>query len=121
LQSSISLKSCGIAIAEVFPSSCGIVIADPKKKVARAHLWRPHSHHSHTTNSRKIFEQREFSSKFCLYCKSRKPCVNYAPQSESPFSPKSKRRIFETTLVDSGASNLQRYVLIHTGYFPVEN
>jgi hypothetical protein len=26
------LKSCGIAIAEVLPSSCGVVIAD-------AHLW----------------------------------------------------------------------------------
>jgi hypothetical protein len=31
------LKSCGIVIAEVLPSSCGIAIAD-SKKVARAHL-----------------------------------------------------------------------------------
>ncbi len=31
------LKSCGIAIAEVLPSSCGTAIAD-SKKVARAHL-----------------------------------------------------------------------------------
>ncbi len=31
LRSNISLKSCGIAIAEVFPSSCGIAIADSKK------------------------------------------------------------------------------------------
>jgi hypothetical protein len=28
LRSNIALKSCGIAIAEVFPSSCGIAIAD---------------------------------------------------------------------------------------------
>jgi hypothetical protein len=28
LRSNISLKSCGIAIAEVLPSSCGIAIAD---------------------------------------------------------------------------------------------
>jgi hypothetical protein len=32
LWSNISLKSCGIAIAEVLPSSCGIAIADSKKK-----------------------------------------------------------------------------------------
>ncbi len=38
LRRNIALKSCGIAIAEVFPSSCGIAIADSKKKVARAHL-----------------------------------------------------------------------------------
>ncbi len=31
------LKSCGIAIAEVLPLSCGIAVAD-SKKVARAHL-----------------------------------------------------------------------------------
>jgi hypothetical protein len=31
LQSNISLKSCGIAIAEVLPSSWGIAIADLKK------------------------------------------------------------------------------------------
>jgi hypothetical protein len=34
LRSNISLKSCGIAIAEVFPSSCGIAIADSKKSYA---------------------------------------------------------------------------------------
>jgi hypothetical protein len=34
LQSNIALKSCGIAIAEVFPSSCGIAIADSKKSCA---------------------------------------------------------------------------------------
>jgi hypothetical protein len=28
LRSNISLKSCGIAIAEALPSSCGIAIAD---------------------------------------------------------------------------------------------
>jgi hypothetical protein len=28
-----SFKSCGIAIAEVLPSSCGIAIADSKKKL----------------------------------------------------------------------------------------
>jgi hypothetical protein len=33
LRSNIALKSCGIAIAEVFPSSCGIAIADSKKKL----------------------------------------------------------------------------------------
>ncbi len=38
LRSNMSLKSCGIAIAEELPSSCGIAIAD-SKKVARAHLW----------------------------------------------------------------------------------
>jgi hypothetical protein len=38
LQSNISLKSCGIAITEVLPSSCRIAIAD-SKKVVRAHLW----------------------------------------------------------------------------------
>jgi hypothetical protein len=32
-------KSCGIAVAEVLPSSCGIAIANSKKKVVRAHLW----------------------------------------------------------------------------------
>jgi hypothetical protein len=31
LRSNIFLKSCGIAIAEVFPSSCGFAIADSKK------------------------------------------------------------------------------------------
>jgi hypothetical protein len=31
LRSNISLKNCGIAIAEVLPSSCGIAIADTKK------------------------------------------------------------------------------------------
>jgi hypothetical protein len=36
IPSNISLKSCGIAIAKVIPSSCGIAI--DKKKVARAHL-----------------------------------------------------------------------------------
>jgi hypothetical protein len=34
LQSNMSLKSCGIAIAEELPSSCGIVIADSKKSCA---------------------------------------------------------------------------------------
>jgi hypothetical protein len=34
------LKSCGIAIAEVLPSSCGIAIAE-SKKVAHAHLYSP--------------------------------------------------------------------------------
>jgi hypothetical protein len=34
LRSNIALKSCGIAIAEVFPSSCGIAIADSKKSCA---------------------------------------------------------------------------------------
>jgi hypothetical protein len=34
LRSNISLKNCGIAIAEVLPSSCGIVIADSKKGCA---------------------------------------------------------------------------------------
>jgi hypothetical protein len=37
LGTNISLKSCGIAIAEVFPSSCGIAIAD-LKKIAHANL-----------------------------------------------------------------------------------
>jgi hypothetical protein len=37
LRSNIALKSCGIAIAEVLPSSCGIAIADSKK------LRMPHS------------------------------------------------------------------------------
>jgi hypothetical protein len=36
LRSNISFKSCGIAIAEVLPSSCRIAIED-SKKVARAH------------------------------------------------------------------------------------
>jgi hypothetical protein len=31
LRSNMSLKSCGIAIAEELPSSCGIAIADSKK------------------------------------------------------------------------------------------
>ncbi len=34
LRSNISLKSCGIAIVEVLPSSCGIAIADSKKSCA---------------------------------------------------------------------------------------
>jgi hypothetical protein len=34
LRRSISLKSCGIAIAEVLPSSCGIAISDSKKSCA---------------------------------------------------------------------------------------
>jgi hypothetical protein len=38
LRSNISLKSCGIAIAEVLPSRCGVGIA-VKNKVACAHLW----------------------------------------------------------------------------------
>jgi hypothetical protein len=36
LRSNIALKSCGIAIEEVFPSSCEIAISD-SKKAARAH------------------------------------------------------------------------------------
>ncbi len=36
-------KSCGIAIAEVLPSSCGIAIADSKKG-AHAHLCWPDHH-----------------------------------------------------------------------------
>jgi hypothetical protein len=39
LRSNISLKSCGIAIAEALPSSCGIAIADSKKSCL-AHLCR---------------------------------------------------------------------------------
>jgi hypothetical protein len=38
LRSNLFFKSCGIAIAEVVPSSCGIAIAE-LKKVALAHLW----------------------------------------------------------------------------------
>jgi hypothetical protein len=34
LRSNMSLKSCGIAIAEELPSSCGIAIADSKKSCA---------------------------------------------------------------------------------------
>jgi hypothetical protein len=34
LRINISLKSCGIAIAEVLPSSCGIALADSKKSCA---------------------------------------------------------------------------------------
>jgi hypothetical protein len=37
LWSNISLKSCGIVITDVLPSSCRIATAD-SKKVARAHL-----------------------------------------------------------------------------------
>jgi hypothetical protein len=37
LWTNISLKSCGIVIAEIVPSSCGIAIAD-SKKVELAHL-----------------------------------------------------------------------------------
>jgi hypothetical protein len=32
LRSDISFKSCGFAVAEALPSSCGIAIADHKKK-----------------------------------------------------------------------------------------
>jgi hypothetical protein len=34
LRSNMSLKSCGIAIAEEIPSSCGIAIANSKKSCA---------------------------------------------------------------------------------------
>jgi hypothetical protein len=34
LRRNISLKSCGLAIEEVLPSSCGIAIADSKKSCA---------------------------------------------------------------------------------------
>jgi hypothetical protein len=34
LRSNISLKSCGVVIAEVLPSSYGIAIADSKKSCA---------------------------------------------------------------------------------------
>jgi hypothetical protein len=34
LRSNNSFKSCGIAMAEVLPSSCGIAIADSKKSCA---------------------------------------------------------------------------------------
>jgi hypothetical protein len=34
LRSNISFKSCGIAIAELFPSSCGNAVADSKKSCA---------------------------------------------------------------------------------------
>jgi hypothetical protein len=40
LRSNISLKSCGIAIAEVLPSSCGIAITDSKKSYACSPLTR---------------------------------------------------------------------------------
>jgi hypothetical protein len=45
LRSNISLKSCGIAIAQVLPSRCGIAIAD-SKKVVLAHLCSFHSFHN---------------------------------------------------------------------------
>jgi hypothetical protein len=35
------LKSCGIAIAEVLPSSCGIAMADSKKSCACPPLSKP--------------------------------------------------------------------------------
>jgi hypothetical protein len=35
LQSNISFKSCGIAIAEVLPSSCRLAIADSKTSCTR--------------------------------------------------------------------------------------
>jgi hypothetical protein len=43
LRINIALKSCGIAIAEVLPSSCGIAIAD-SKKVVRAQLCTYYKH-----------------------------------------------------------------------------
>jgi hypothetical protein len=42
LQSNLSLKSCGIAIAEVLPSSCGIAIADSKKSCECPPLEKGH-------------------------------------------------------------------------------
>jgi hypothetical protein len=36
------LKSCGIAIAEVLPSSCRIAIADSKESCACPPLWKSH-------------------------------------------------------------------------------
>jgi hypothetical protein len=47
LRSNISLKSCGIAIAEVFPSSCGIAIADSKKSCACPPLLNTAKHDDH--------------------------------------------------------------------------
>jgi hypothetical protein len=41
LRINIALKSCGIAIAEVLPSSCGIAIADSKKSSACPALLFP--------------------------------------------------------------------------------
>ncbi len=58
LRSNISLKSCGIAIAEVFPSSCGIGIADSKKSCACRPLLIPHA-----TNVNLIAECGESSMK----------------------------------------------------------
>jgi hypothetical protein len=39
LRSNISLKSCGIAIAEALPSSCGIAIVDSEKSCAYPPLY----------------------------------------------------------------------------------
>jgi hypothetical protein len=41
----IALKSCGIVIAEVLPSSCGIAIADSKKSCACPPVKEVHEHH----------------------------------------------------------------------------
>jgi hypothetical protein len=43
LRSNISLKSCGIVIVEVLPSSCGIAIADSKKSCACPPLINHHA------------------------------------------------------------------------------
>ncbi len=49
LRHNMSVKSCGIAITEVLPSSCGIVIADSKKSCACPPLdkgqWTVYSEH----------------------------------------------------------------------------
>jgi hypothetical protein len=42
LRSNISLKSCGIAIADVHPSSYAIAIADSKKSCAFPPLFKTH-------------------------------------------------------------------------------
>jgi hypothetical protein len=43
LRSSISLKRCGYAVAEVLPSSCGIAVADINKFLC-VHLCNTHTY-----------------------------------------------------------------------------
>ncbi len=68
LQSNISLKSCGIAIAELLPSSCVALRLRTQKKVARAHLCYLVELIIYLTNSSvKRYECRQLKKVFKKY------------------------------------------------------
>jgi hypothetical protein len=79
LRSKIFFKSCGIAIAEVLPSSCGIAIADSKKKL-RVPTSAAYSHRF------KLIDQR-----YCFFRCCFSVLINLVLNSSNSFVSRTKR------------------------------